>query len=110
MRRAAHPPSRAQCHSLAVPAPGTTHDVYNGIDSKEARTIPKALWTVACRKLDMLDAAQDLLDPRAPPGNRLEKVKGALAGRFSIRINDQYRIVFSWNHGNVEDVRIEDYH
>jgi len=87
-----------------------THDVYNGIDSKEARTIPKALWTVACRKLDMLDAAQDLLDLRAPPGNRLEKLKGDLTGRFSIRINDQYRIVFSWNHGNVEDVRIEDYH
>lgn len=87
-----------------------TQDVFDGVDSKEARTVPKALWAVARRKLDMLDAAQDLLDLRAPPGNRLEKLRGDLAGRFSIRINDQYRIVFNWNHGNAEDVRIEDYH
>jgi len=62
------------------------------------------------RKLDMLDAAKDLMDLKSPPGNHLEKLKGDKAGRFSIRINDQYRIVFGWNHGNAENVKIEDYH
>jgi len=87
-----------------------TQDIYDGVDSKEARTIPKTIWKVAGRKLDMLDAAQDLMDLKSPPGNRLERMKGNLAGRFSIRINDQFRIVFRWNHGNAENVRIEDYH
>ena len=87
-----------------------TEDVYNGVDSKEARSIPKTIWRPAVRKLDMLDAAADLMDLKAPPGNRLEKLKGDRAGRWSIRINDQFRIVFIWNHGNAEGVTIEDYH
>ena len=87
-----------------------TDDIYNGVDSKEARTIPKTIWTTAVRKLDMLDAATDLMDLKAPPGNRLEKLKGDRAGRWSIRVNDQFRIVFSWNHGNAEHVKIEDDH
>jgi len=87
-----------------------TEDVYNGLDSKEARSIPKTIWRPAVRKLDMLDAAADLMDLKAPPGNRLEKLKGDRAGRWSIRINDQFRIVFIWNHGNAEAVTIDDYH
>ncbi len=87
-----------------------TEDVYNGVDSKEARSIPKMIWGTAVRRLDTLDAAADLMDLKAPPGNRLEKLKGDRAGRWSIRINDQFRIVFGWNHGNAERVRIEDYH
>jgi proteic killer suppression protein len=62
------------------------------------------------RRLDMLDSAADLMDLKAPPGNRLEKLKGDRAGRWSIRINDQFRIVFGWNHGNAERVRIDLWH
>ena len=87
-----------------------TQDLYDGTDSKEARSIPKAIWGVAARKLDMLDAAQDLLDLRSPPGNHLEKLKGNMAGLWSIRINEQYRVIFKWNHGNAGDVTIVDYH
>ena len=65
---------------------------------------------VARRKLDLLHYAADLVDLRSPPGNRLEALKGDLKGRHSIRINDQWRIVFRWSEGGAEDVRIEDYH
>ena len=87
-----------------------TEDLFHGIDSKQARTIPKDVWTVAFRKLDMLNAAPDLMDLRAPPSNRLEKLRGNLAGFFSIRVNDQFRVIFRWANGNASDVRIVDYH
>ena len=57
----------------------------------------------------MLDAAERLEDLKAPPGNRLEKLKGDRDGQWSIRINDQWRICFRWNEG-AEDVEIVDYH
>mgnify|MGYP001575678073 CR=1 FL=1 len=62
------------------------------------------------RKLWMLDAATAINDLRVPPGNRLEKLADTFAGRHSIRINDQWRICFRWEHGNVHDVEIIDYH
>jgi proteic killer suppression protein len=68
------------------------------------------LWPVAHRKLDMLNAAHDLLDLRVPPGNKLEKLRGDLAGFWSIRINDQFRVIFRFAEGNASDVRIADYH
>lgn len=58
----------------------------------------------------MLYAAHDLNDLRVPPGNRLEELKGDRRGLHSIRINDQYRIVFRWHEHSAEDVSIEDYH
>lgn len=58
----------------------------------------------------MLDAAETLQDLRVPPGNRLEKLTGGREGQFSIRINDQWRICFRWQEGNVHDVEITDYH
>jgi len=64
----------------------------------------------AQRKLDMLDAAVQLFDLRMPPGNRLEMLKGDRSGRYSIRINDQWRICFIWREGNAHDVEIVDYH
>jgi len=88
----------------------TTEDIFNGEDTKAARTIPKTAWVVACRKLDMLNAAHDLKDLQMPPGNRLEKLKGNLAALHSIRINDQFRIIFQWTEGNAKHVRIADYH
>ena len=58
----------------------------------------------------MIDAAQRVNDLRVPPGNRLEALHGDLAGKFSIRINDQYRICFRWESGNAYEVEIVDYH
>jgi proteic killer suppression protein len=72
--------------------------------------LPNQITAVALRKLDMLNAATQLGDLRAPPGNRLEALKGEYAGLHSIRINDQWRIVFRWQGGDAHDVRITDYH
>lgn len=65
---------------------------------------------VAIRKLDMLNAAGALNDLRAPPGNRLEALKGKRQGQHSIRINDQWRICFVWTSPGPADVEITDYH
>jgi len=88
----------------------TTEDIFNGLDSKSARRVRQTVWTVAARKLDMLNAAADLRDLRIPPANRLEALKGKRSGYHSIRINEQYRIVFQWVDGNAKDVEITDYH
>ncbi|MBR0851394.1 type II toxin-antitoxin system RelE/ParE family toxin [Bradyrhizobium diazoefficiens] len=78
------------------------------------RTIPKGfpadLAKAARRKLIMVDAADFLDALRSPPGNRLEALKGDLAGKHSIRINDQWRIMFRWTDAGPEDVEIVDYH
>lgn len=87
-----------------------TEDVYHGIDSKAARRVPNSVWKVAIRKLDLINAAHELRDLRVPPSNRLERLKGRWSGYHSIRINDQFRIVFGWIEGNAKDVLITDYH
>jgi len=89
-----------------------TRDIFDGLDTKAARkTLPKALWPVARRKLDMIQAASRLEDLRIPPGNRLEVLKGSLEGFYSVRINDQYRVIFRWDEQEgAQDVRIVDYH
>jgi proteic killer suppression protein len=70
----------------------------------------RAFEAVAKRKLDMLDAAIQLTDLRAPPGNRLEALKGNRKGQHSIRINDQWRVCFRWTDDGPCDVEIVDYH
>jgi proteic killer suppression protein len=65
---------------------------------------------VAVRKLDMLDAATSLNDLRAPPGNRLEALKGNKSGKFSIRVNDRWRICFVWTELGPDHVEMVDYH
>jgi proteic killer suppression protein len=90
-------------------ADATTADIFNGVDSKAARKVAKALWSVARRKLDMLNAAAELKD-LATPGNNLEKLKADRAGSYSIRINDQFRVVFKFAAGTARDVQIVDYH
>lgn len=87
-----------------------TEDLFNGTNSKSARSIPTSTWTVAQRKLDLLNAATSLKDLMAPPGNRLEALKGDLAGKHSIRVNDQYRIVFRFEQGDAFEVQVVDYH
>lgn len=86
-----------------------TEDIFNGKNTKAARRIPKDLWGIAARKLSTLDYATDLRD-LATPGNNLEKLKGALAGKYSIRVNDQFRIVFNFDRGEASHVAITDYH
>jgi proteic killer suppression protein len=85
-------------------------DLVEENPSREARAFPPALVRAARRKLAMLHAARELRDLLSPPGNRLEKLKGARREKCSIRINDQWRIVFKLAQGNAEDVRVEDYH
>ena len=80
----------------------------------EGRMAPKGfpadLAKAARRKLIMVDAATFLESLRSPPGNRLEALRGNLAGKHSIRINDQWRVVFRWTDAGPEDVEIIDYH
>jgi proteic killer suppression protein len=87
-----------------------TQDIYDGISSKEARKIPLTIWKVAQRKFDMINAALNLSDLKVPPGNRLEALRGDLDGFHSVRINDQYRIIFRFKDSNAYDVEITDYH
>jgi len=66
--------------------------------------------SIAKRKLDMIEYASNLNDLKSPPGNMLEGLKGDLTGYHSIRVNDQWRIVFKWAENGPEEVRITDYH
>ncbi|WP_033922972.1 type II toxin-antitoxin system RelE/ParE family toxin [Sphingomonas sp. 37zxx] len=75
-----------------------------------SRKLPPDIQQTARRKLRMLDAADRLEDLRVPPGNRLEQLNNHTPPRYSIRINDQWRITFRWRDGGADDVRIEDYH
>ena len=87
-----------------------TEDLYHGRKSKTARGLPADIVSVAVRELDMVNAAQVLQDLASPPGNRLEALRGDLRGYHSIRVNDQWRLVFRWAAGEAHEVRITDYH
>lgn len=87
-----------------------TEDLFHGTDTRDARTIPKEIWSVARRKLDAVNGAHVLKDLRVPPANRLEKLRGTLAGKYSIRVNKQYRVVFRFESGRASEVKITDYH
>ncbi len=86
-----------------------TRDVHYGDNTRAARAVPRDIWPVARRKLNQIAAAAQLAD-LASPGNNLEKLKGKLAGLHSIRINDQWRIVFAFESGQASGVQIADYH
>ena len=85
-------------------------DLYFDRWSKEVRAFPQDLLRTALRKVLYLHDAAELGDLRTAPGNRLEALKGKWKGFHSIRINDQWRIVFRWQHGNAHDVAVIDYH
>lgn len=72
--------------------------------------IDRTLQRVALRKLGLVNAAARLEDLRVPPGNRLEQLKGERRGQHSIRVNDQWRICFTWNDGGADAVALVDYH
>ena len=76
----------------------------------KSRKIPSTIHKVAVRKLDYLNAAYVLEDLRVPPGNMLEALERNLKGKYSIRINKQFRIVFVYENSNAYDVEITDYH
>ena len=86
-------------------------DIFNGIDSKLARKrLPVNLRKVAVRKLDQLDSVVLLPELRIPPGNKFEALHRDREGQYSVRINDQYRICFSWTELGPIDVEVVDYH
>ena len=80
------------------------------VERRAPKGYAAGLLKVTRRKLVQLDAAATLTDLSVPPGNRLEPLKGELSGRHSIRINDQWRIVFRWTDAGPAEVEITDYH
>ena len=72
--------------------------------------LPAEIQKTAYRKLVMIHSASQLLNLQSPPGNRLEKLKGDRQGQYSIRVNDRWRICFTWIDDNAHDVEIVDYH
>jgi proteic killer suppression protein len=91
-------------------ADDTTKDIWNGVNSKAARRIPRAIWPVIQRKLDQIDSVTTLDALRIPPGNRLHRLVDELAGFHAIRVNDQYRIIFRFEGEHAFDVRCADCH
>lgn len=81
--------------------------IWEGIVSKK---LPREIQETARRKLRMIHNSTNSIDLRIPPANRLEKLKGDLQEFHSIRINDQWRIIFKWENGNALEVKIVDYH
>lgn len=79
-------------------------------EGERVKGFSTGIQETARRKLRMLNNSQDLTDLLIPPSNRLEKLKGNFKEFYSIRINDQWRIIFKWNNGNAEEVKIIDYH
>jgi proteic killer suppression protein len=88
----------------------TTSDLFQEENTRQARRVPREIWRSVQRKLLAIDVAARLEDLVIPAGNRLERLKGDQVGRYSIRINDQYRVTFRWEKGNAYEVRVEDYH
>ena len=88
----------------------STADFYHGRRAAHSRKVVSSIRATALRKLDIINAAFSLDDLRSPPGNHLEKLSGNLIGYHSIRINQQWQIIFKWQNGGAEDVEIIDYH
>jgi proteic killer suppression protein len=88
----------------------TTKDIFHGHETKAARRIATTLWERIQVKLDLINASTMLEDLRVPPSSRLEKLRGNWAGFYSVRVNDQYRVVFRFVDGTASDVQCIDYH
>ena len=84
-----------------------TEEVWLG---NQVKRLPAEIQNIGRRKLRMINNSVDIADLRIPPANRLEKLSGKLKNFYSIRINDQWRIIFKWNAGNASVVEIIDYH
>lgn len=88
-------------------ADSETEHIFQGDKSKK---LPPTIQNVARRKLRMIAAAYVVEDLRIPPGNHLEKLQGDLEDFYSIRINEQWRIIFTFQNGGAQNVKITDYH
>ena len=86
-----------------------TEAIYHGAQDKTLRRLPQEIIKRALNKLDILNAAHDVLDLRSPPSNRLEALEHDLKGFHRIRVNDQWRIIFKWKDSNAYEVRFTDY-
>jgi len=84
-----------------------TEKIWEGEKSK---VLPAEIQHVARRKLRMINNAESINDLRIPPANRLKKLKGELTDLYSIRINDQWRIIFNWEGNKADNIKITDYH
>jgi toxin HigB-1 len=84
-----------------------TEKIWQG---EKSMVLPMEIQLVARRKLRMINNSETINDLRVPPANRLKRLKGALSDFYSIRINDQWRIIFNWQNNNAENVQITDYH
>ncbi len=84
-----------------------TEKIWNGM---RVNKVPIEIQKIGRRKLRMLNNSQNLLDLKIPPSNRLEKLTGRLKDYYSIRINNQWRIIFIWQNNNLHEVTILDYH
>jgi proteic killer suppression protein len=84
-----------------------TEKIWNG---DRVKNLPNEVQQIGRRKLRMINNSQNLIDLRIPPSNKLEKLSGKMIDFYSIRINDQWRIVFKWDGGNANEVTIIDYH
>lgn len=87
-----------------------TEALFHARSGVQTRRYPPDVVRAALRKLDLLNAARSLHDMATPPGNRLEPLKGELTGLHSVRVNEQWRIIFRWDGGNAYDVSVVDYH
>jgi len=84
-----------------------TQEIWKG---EKAKRIPVEIQKAGRRKLRMLNSSQNLTDLKVPPSNKLEKLKGNKKNFYSIRINDQWRIIFKWENNHAQEVEIIDYH
>ena len=87
-----------------------TEELFHNIQSRRTRRFPSEISRSVLRKLDVIDGAHQLQDLQTPPGNRLEALKGELKGYYSVRVNDQWRIVFRWSGDSAHEVSLVDYH
>jgi proteic killer suppression protein len=84
-----------------------TEEIWDG---NVVKSLPLEIQETGRRKLRMLNNSQNIADLRVPPANRLKKMHGDMKDFYSIRINDQWRIIFQWDNGNALEVEITDYH
>jgi proteic killer suppression protein len=88
----------------------TTKDLYHGVVSVPVKRFPKEILSAVLRKMDILNAAHDIDDLKAAPGNRLEALRGNMKRFHSIRVNIRWRIIFKWRAGGTYEVTMVDYH
>ena len=84
-----------------------TQKIWEGL---RVKSLPTEIQEIGRRKLRMLNNSVDINDLTIPPSNRLEKLKGNFKNYYSIRVNNQWRIIFKWNNGNASEVTVIDYH